>query len=295
MVEIKFWGVRGSIAAAGPSTAGVGGNTSCVEVRGPGEELLILDAGTGLRALGAALDREATERGRPTVAHLLLSHFHWDHIQGFPFFTPAFKPTTELSVYGPERCAPPSGDIRRAFDAQMRAPHFPVGLDAMRAQLTFRGIPSGVEFSIGSLTVRAGSARHPNGCLAYRISHGAHAVVYATDTEHDRVSGLPDPSLVELARGADLLVYDAQYTSAEYDGHAGPCRHGWGHSTPDEGIRLADAAGVGQLVLFHHDPSHDDAQVARMEYDAARRRPGTIAAREGERLVIGPQGVVRAA
>ncbi len=295
MLEIRFWGVRGSIAAAGPSTAGVGGNTSCVEVRGPRGEIVILDAGTGLRALGAALDREAAETGRPTVAHLLLSHFHWDHIQGFPFFTPAFRATTELAIYGPERCAPPAGDIRRAFDNQMRAPHFPVGLEAMRAQLSFRGIPAGMEFSVGALSVRAGAARHPNGCLAYRISCGDHALVYATDTEHDRASGQPDPALVDLARGADVLIYDAQYSTAEYEGQAGPCRHGWGHSTPDEGIRLANAAGVGQLILFHHDPGHDDAEVARMERAAALLRPGTVAAREGERIAIGPRGVGRAA
>jgi ribonuclease BN (tRNA processing enzyme) len=208
MLEIRFWGVRGSIAAAGPSTAVVGGNTSCVEVRGPGEELVILDAGTGLRPLGAALDREAAERGRPTVLHLFLSHFHWDHIQGFPFFTPAFRPTTELSVYGPERCAQPSGDIRRAFDAQMRAPHFPVGLDAMRAQLSFRGLAAGVEFSIGALTVRAGAARHPNGCLAYRISHGDRAIVYATDTGNCHSGNGPGKDLGNLTlNGGAPKVY----------------------------------------------------------------------------------------
>ncbi len=292
MIDIRFWGVRGSIAAAGPATAGVGGNTSCVEVRGPGREIIVLDAGTGLRALGAALDGEAA----PLSVHLFVSHFHWDHIQGFPFFTPAFRPTTELAIYGPERCAGPSGDIRRAFEAQMRAPHFPVGLDAMRARLRFRALPAGIEVAVGAMRVRAGAARHPNGCLAYRIDCGGRSLVYATDTEHDPQSGAVDAALVELARGADVLVYDAQYTSAEYDGRlGGPCRHGWGHSTPDEGARLADAAGVGQLVLFHHDPAHDDAEVARIERDAAARRPGTIAAREGLRLHLEPRAGADAA
>src|SRR6185295_575045 len=110
---------------------------------------------------------------------------------------------------GPERCAAPGGDIRRAFEAQMRPPHFPVGLEAMRASMSFRAVPAGMEWNIGALTVRAGAARHPNGCLAYRIEHHGRAVVYATDTEHDRQSGLVDPALVELARGADLLIYDA--------------------------------------------------------------------------------------
>jgi len=185
-IDIRFWGVRGSIAAAGGTTAGVGGNTSCVEVRGPCGELVILDAGTGLRALGAAL--LATKA--PVRAHLFVSHLHWDHIQGFPFFGPAFVPTTELSIYGPERCA--GADLRQAFATQMRAPHFPVGLDAMRARMTFRSIPAGLEMNVGSLHVRAGAASHPNGCLAYRVEHGGKAVVYATDTEHDR-SGRIDP------------------------------------------------------------------------------------------------------
>jgi phosphoribosyl 1,2-cyclic phosphodiesterase len=279
MIDVKFWGVRGSIAAAGQETAGVGGNTSCVEVRGPGDELVILDAGTGLRALGAALEA----RGGPVQASLLLSHFHWDHMQGFPFFGPAFRPGNALSIYGPERCTQ-GGDVRRAFETQMRAPHFPVGLDAMHASMSFRAVPAGLEWNIGALVIRAAAARHPNGCLAYRIEHAGRAVVYATDTEHDPQA--VDTSLVELARGADVLIYDAQYTSAEYDGRTGPCRHGWGHSTPDEGVRLADAAGVGRLVLFHHDPSHDDAEIARIERAAASLRPGTIAAREGMTLAL---------
>lgn len=277
-IEVRFWGVRGSIATAAGETAGVGGNTSCVEVRGPSGELVILDAGTGLRGLGAAL----LARKEPVDAHLLVSHLHWDHIQGFPFFGPAFLPTTKLAVYGPERCIGPTGVLRRAFEMQMRAPHFPVGLEAMRAELSLRAVPAGLEWSVGALTIRAGAAKHPNGCLAYRIEHDGHAVVYATDTEHDAASWHVDPSLAELARNADLLIYDAQYTRAEYEGG----RQGWGHSTADEGIRLADAAGVGQLVLFHHDPSHDDREVARIELEAAVRRPGTLAAREGLSLVI---------
>ena len=258
----------------------MGGNTSCVEVRGPHGELVILDAGTGLRALGSAL----LAKKEPVNAHLFVSHLHWDHIQGFPFFAPAFVPTTELSIFGPERCV--GSDLRQAFATQMKPPHFPVGLDAMRAKMAFRSIPAGLEMNVGSLKITAGAASHPNGCLAYRVEHGGRSVVYATDTEHDR-SGRVDPSLLELCRGADVLIYDAQYTKDEYDGVAGPCRHGWGHSTPDEGMRLADAAGVGQLVLFHHDPSHDDREVARIEEAAAHQRPGTLAAREGLTLCLG--------
>jgi phosphoribosyl 1,2-cyclic phosphodiesterase len=272
MMQIRFWGVRGSIAAAGRDTAEVGGNTSCVEVR-CGDTLVILDAGTGLRALGGALG------GAPLRAHLLLSHLHWDHIQGFPFFAPAYAPGNRLTLHAPERCAP-AGDVRAAFAAQMRAPHFPVGLEAMRADLRFCAVAAGAVLRLDDVVVRAAAARHPNGCLAYRLGAGGRSVVYATDTEHDPGGGL-DGELAALARGADVLIYDAQYTAAEY-----PSRRGWGHSTAAEGARLAAAAGVGQLVLFHHDPAHDDAAIARIEAATRGLFPGTVAAREGLVLTL---------
>ena len=272
-MEIRFWGVRGSIATASPGTAQVGGNTSCVEVRA-GDEILILDAGTGLRALGARLLEEACAARRPVRASLLVSHFHWDHIQGFPFFGPAYVPGNEIAIHGA------GAGTREAFASQMRAPHFPVGLDVMRAHLSFHGVTAGEAFSIGDVRVRTAAAAHPNGCLAYRIEHGGRAIVYATDTEHD-AGGAIDESLCALARGADVLIYDAQYTSEEY-----AAKRGWGHSTADEGARLAAAAGVDRLVLFHHDPAHDDWQVARIEAAARAQFPRTVAAREGLTLVL---------
>jgi phosphoribosyl 1,2-cyclic phosphodiesterase len=269
MLTVRFWGVRGSIAAAGGYTAQVGGNTSCVEVRA-GDKLLVFDAGTGLRALGTELMRS----GEAIDAHLLLSHFHWDHIQGFPFFAPAYAPNARLTLYGPERSS--RADVRSMLEAQMRAPHFPVGLDAMRAQLAFRALPAGGEVKIGDVVVKTAAAQHPNGCLAYRVSANGRSVVYATDTEHDP-GGALDGRLLELARGADVLIYDAQYTDEEYAGG----KRGWGHSTANEGVRLARAAGVGQLVLFHHDPSHDDREVARIEAETRTRFALSCAAREG--------------
>jgi phosphoribosyl 1,2-cyclic phosphodiesterase len=281
MIEVRFWGVRGSIASAGREHAQVGGNTSCVEVRvtGPGrdraeESLLVLDAGTGLRPLGAEL------RG-PVDVHLVLSHFHWDHIQGFPFFAPAYVPGNRIHIYAPERCAV-GGDVHAALAAQMRAPHFPVGLEAMRARLDFHAVAAGAEFPVGAARVRAAAGRHPNGVLAYRIDAGGRSLVYATDTEHEPGGGC-DEELLRVARGADLLIYDAQYTTAEY-AH----KRGWGHSTPDAGARLATAAGVGQLVLFHHDPAHDDRQIAAIEAAARALFPSTIAAREGLILRLDP-------
>ena len=279
-MTVRFWGVRGSVATSGPETLGVGGNTSCVEVRAGGE-LIVLDAGTGIRPLGRALVGEG-----PRSMTVLFSHFHWDHLQGLPFFAPAYIPGYEIALVGPERCAP-GGDVRAAFDAQMRAPHFPVGLDAMRARLSFQAVAAGAIFRVGEVTVQTAAARHPNGCLAYRIEWDGHSVVYATDTEHDAASGCVDENLVSLARGAGLLILDAQYTEDEYHGRGGQGpRRGWGHSTPDEALRLADAAGVHRLVLFHHDPAHDDVAVARMEAAAAARRPGTVAAREGQAIEV---------
>jgi phosphoribosyl 1,2-cyclic phosphodiesterase len=287
MITIRFWGVRGSVAAAGEHTARVGGNTSCVEVQAGGERL-VFDAGTGLRALG----NELVRAGGPCRVHLLLSHFHWDHIQGFPFFTPAYVAGNEVRVYGPERAAP-GGDVRAALAAQMRPPHFPVGLDALRARLLFRALPAGTSLDVGGVTVRTAAASHPNGCLAYRVEADGCSVVYATDTEHDPAATEPDRGLTELARGADLLIYDAQYTEDEYHGRVGPGRRGWGHSTASEGVRLARAAGVGQLVLFHHDPSRDDDAVAGIERETQARFSRTVAAREG--LVIHLDATARAA
>lgn len=289
MMRVRFWGVRGSIAAAGPETAQVGGNTSCVELRvgaGADERVIVFDAGTGLRRLGEVLLAEAG--GKPVAAHLLLSHLHWDHIQGFPFFGPAYVSGNRIRVYAPERCAG-GGDVRAALDAQMRAPHFPVGLDAMRAELSFGAVAAGAEWSIGAARVQAAAAKHPNGCLAYRVSAGGRSVVYATDTEHD-ASGRLDKQLLELARGADVLIYDAQYTVDEY-----AKRRGWGHSTAEEGARLAEAAGVAQLVLYHHDPTHDDWQIARIEAATRGRFPSTVAAREGLVLTLDPRSARTAA
>jgi phosphoribosyl 1,2-cyclic phosphodiesterase len=300
MMRIRFWGVRGSIATAGPHTATVGGNTSCVEIASDaGAPLIVLDAGTGLRALGEHLVR----RKQPVEVELLLSHLHWDHIQGFPFFAPAYVPGNRIALRAPERCAAPTGssaivehfvaqapctartteaDVRAALAAQMRAPHFPVSLEAMRAQLSFYAVAAGAEFELGRAQVRAAAARHPNGCLAYRVTIAGRSVVYATDTEHDG-DGAVDPDLSQLCDGADVLIYDAQYTEAEY-----ATKRGWGHSTAEAGARLAAAARVRQLVLFHHDPAHDDATVAAIERATRARFPATVAAREGLELVLAP-------
>lgn len=264
-MRIRFWGVRGSIASPGPETAGVGGNTSTVEVI-CGATRIVLDAGTGLRGLGRALLRE----GQPLAVTFLLSHYHWDHIQGLPFFVPVYMEQADLTIIGGANGVM---SVRDTLRHQMSAPVFPVRLDEAGARLTTREVRPGTTFDIGEAKVTVAEGNHPGGVLAYRIEHEGKSVVYATDTEHHaRV----DPTLLALCQGADVLVYDSQYTPEEYG-----TKVGWGHSTYVEGAALARAAGVGQYVLFHHDPTRTDLEVCAIEASARALFPESVAAREG--------------
>ncbi len=281
-IDLRFWGVRGSIASPGRDTAEVGGNTSCVELTA-GSTRIILDAGTGLRGLG----NDLLSRG-PVDATLLLSHLHWDHIQGLPFFTPIYLPTTRLRVVsGP--CGAPARDVLRR---QMTAPVFPVEMDELASSLSFMEVRDRERFVVGEAEVSVARANHPDPVFAWRIDHRGRSVVYATDTEH---YSCVDPGLRALSRGADVLIYDAQYLPSEYAGEVGPSRVGWGHSTWEAATELARAAGVGQLLLFHHDPCRDDATVARIEALAQERFADTLAAREGMRLSLGSSATASAA
>jgi phosphoribosyl 1,2-cyclic phosphodiesterase len=262
-MKVRFWGVRGSVAVSGGDFAATGGNTTCVEVEHEGERL-ILDGGTGLQALGRSL-------GSPTRATVLFTHVHWDHIQGVPFFAPAYHPDSELTFAG----AP---GLREALAEQMRPPQFPVSLDALSARLDFLELRPEVALEIGPFRVLPAAMVHPQGVLVYRIEAGGRSMVFATDVEHgDRL----DRRLLTLAEGADLLVHDAQYTAAEYEGRSGPSRRGWGHSTWEQAVELGAKAGASRLALFHHDPVRTDRQVAGIEAVAGQRRIGTFAAREG--------------
>lgn len=270
--SVTFWGVRGSIAAPGPETVEVGGNTSCVEVV-CGDRHIVLDSGTGIRLLG---QRFARERKRPQLT-ILYSHLHWDHLQGLPFFTPLYVPGTEICFCGPK-------GIEEALSTQMGDPGFPVRLSDVPARLAFEELGDGLRVPIdGGITVTCARLNHPGGVLGYRIDYAGHSVVYATDTEH---FSCPDPKLVKLADGADLLIYDAQYDDDEYAGLAGPPRTGWGHSTFSEGVRVADAARVRQLALYHHDPTHSDEKIRELERRTASLRPGSFACREGQTVVL---------
>ena len=269
-MRIRFWGVRGSIASPGPETAGVGGNTSCVELA-CGKTRIVLDAGTGLRGLGNAL----CATGAPVEATLLLSHYHWDHIQGLPFFVPVYMRSTSLTVVG---AGSGVAGVRQALEHQMRAPVFPVRLDETAARITTREVAPAEVFEVGEAVVRVARGNHPGGVLAYRVEHEGRSVVYATDTEH---YACVDPALRALAEGADVLIYDAQYLPEEYPG-----KLGWGHSTYAHGVELARSAGVSRLVLFHHDPSRTDEGVSAIEARTRESLPGAIAAREGLELTL---------
>lgn len=289
MFTIKFWGVRGSIPSPGPETALVGGNTSCVEVvlagagAGGSDQRIVLDAGTGLRRLGNQLLGKG-----PVDATVLLSHVHWDHIQGIPFFAPLYVPGSKLRFVSGQGERP----LREALHAQMKKPHFPVDLQDLPSHLAFDDHRDKTRIQIGEVTVTMAKANHPDAVFAYRLEHGGRSIVYATDTEH---YSCVDQRLVTLARDADVLIYDAQYLPEEYAGKTGPTRVGWGHSTWDAAAELARAAGVGQLVLFHHDPTRTDEGVAAIEAMARGAFANTVAAREGLELALSTRAGAEAA
>ncbi len=261
---LRFWGVRGSVPAPQPENLGFGGNTPCLEVRFRNGPPLIFDSGTGIRRLGLALLEEHSA-GR---AHLFLTHFHWDHIQGIPFFSPLYSPRWQLTFYSALR---PSA-LQRILDRQMKSPYFSAG-SAVRAERRYLQLRSGgVRF--GDLRVRPFPLRHPDGAVGYRIDWPRGSIVYASDHEHG--SAVHDAALRQHARGADILIYDAQYTPDEYARH-----EGWGHSTWLEGTRLVRHAQARRLILFHHDPQHDDCAVSDIEAEARTQFRNTIAAREG--------------
>jgi phosphoribosyl 1,2-cyclic phosphodiesterase len=274
-LTVRFLGVRGSIATPGAAMA-AGGNTACLEVVA-GDTRIILDAGTGLRMLG-------NERMQQGIRHstILLSHLHWDHVAGLQFFTPVYVPGHRVEIAsGPNGVMSHEEAIRSLF----KAPFFPVEFDDLGGNVITRELRGNDRFEIGGITVTMARLNHPDPVYGYRLEHAGQSIVYATDTEH---FSCVDPTLKKLAAGADILIYDAQYTPEEY-----PAKVGWGHSTWEAGAELARAAGVPQLVLFHHDPGRTDAQLNALEAAAAAALPGTVAAREG--MVLSARDAEKAA
>ncbi|MEJ5314875.1 MULTISPECIES: MBL fold metallo-hydrolase [Anaerolinea] len=301
--SIRFWGVRGSYPMPGETTVRYGGNTPCVEVQVNGYTI-ILDAGTGIIPLGRDLMRRARTSGKPVEAVLLFSHLHHDHTQGFPFFAPAFLPTTRLHIFGPDFLA---SSPKVTLDTVMNPPYFPIRLAELNAWLGFATVREtdviligesvgGVALFSASDTIPAAdpnlvlirilrSYAHPQGVLHYRIDWRNHALVYATDTE-GYVNG--DRRLANFARGADVLIHDAQYTDEHYLGLVPglPNTQGFGHSTISIAVQAAQAAQAGRLVLFHHAPEYSDDQLDFIQEQVERILPGTVVAQEGMTLTL---------
>jgi phosphoribosyl 1,2-cyclic phosphodiesterase len=275
--QIKFWGVRGSIPCPGSETVRYGGNTSCVEMQ-VGRERLIFDGGTGLRILGQSLMAE-----NPVKAHLFFTHSHWDHIQGFPFFIPAFIKGNTFKIYAVP--SPNGATMKQRLHDQMLHPNFPVPLQIMQADLEFYSLEMGETINCGDVTVETRPLNHPGEAVGYRVSWQGLSAAYITDTEHfpDRL----DDNVLALAQQADVMIIDATYTDEEYNDPK-YSKVGWGHSTWQEAIKIAKAAQVKHLVLFHHDPAHNDDFLDRIGEQATMIFPQTILAREGLSIELRP-------
>ena len=295
-VRVKFWGVRGSIATPGADTVYFGGNTSCVEVRADGE-IVVLDAGTGIRPLGRSMVKEF--QGRSLRMTLLLSHTHWDHIQGFPFFIPAYNPKNDIRIMG---CEGASSGLNNVLSSQMESPYFPISMHQMPGHIHIEEIKH-FDFSLGRVKVQSRYVNHPGLCLGFRLNTSAGAIVYLPDNEpFSRLRTIPnygydhlayaqqqDSRLIEFMQGAEVLIMDSQYDDAEYQTHVG-----WGHGCVDDVVALAILAKVKKLYLFHHDPDHDDEHIHKMVQWARElvmvygESLEVEAAREGVEIILNP-------
>jgi len=307
-MKVRFWGVRGSIPVPGRTTSRYGGNTSCVEVRPKGEPPIIIDAGTGLRRLGKALMEEAFGDGRGKTS-ILISHTHWDHVQGLPFFSPLYRAGNQIEIFARRR----DTHLEAVFSQQHGEPYFPVPLSAMQADMSFHALSEGARFDLGRAKITSTRLNHPWIALAYRIEVDRASLVYCSDTApftdlllgHEFVMkppSLDEPlppdvaaelaklraGVVALAEGADLLIYDTQFTYDEYR-----LRPHWGHSHPDDAIAVARDAKVKRLCLFHHAPlrSDDDNDAILAKYRTVVAHGGdtfdVISAYEGLELELG--------
>jgi phosphoribosyl 1,2-cyclic phosphodiesterase len=279
IAKLSFWGVRGSTPTVDPTTWRYGGNTPCLELVAPDGTQIILDCGTGLRMLGSRWGNP--DELKLAETHIFVTHYHWDHIQGLPFFSPLYVEKNQFQFYSFRSKFLGRDSLRQVFETQMALPYFPVDFSAMSARRKFREVDGGESFMIGSNKITAKWLNHPQGCLGFRIETQAGTVAYATDNE----PGDPalDKSLRELAADADIFINDAQFTPTQLATN----RKGWGHSSWKQGVDIAREVNAKTLVLFHHDPDSTDRLVddilgqARNEYDSV------FAASEGMVITLG--------
>ncbi|MEZ5321989.1 MAG: MBL fold metallo-hydrolase [Microthrixaceae bacterium] len=260
-LEVTFYGVRGSTPCACDANAGIGGNTACVVVTGDGFAPFTFDLGTGLRFWADAMGSSAV--AEPFIATALVSHLHWDHVQGLPFFFPLHEFGASLHIVGPHQ--DDGRSLRESFDSFMTPPYFPVGLDQLAADFTFQEVTDDL-LHFGTATVRAMPIPHVGATVGYRVEHDGRSVVYVSDHQQPGC-GATDvaAAVLDLCRDADLLIHDAQYTEEEF-----AKRYTWGHCTPAYAVEVAVQSGAKRLALFHHDPAHDDEQVLRLADEAAK-------------------------
>lgn len=309
-MKVRFWGVRGSYPVPGPETNRYGGNTSCVAVRaGDGGPFIIIDAGTGIRKLGKEMMLGEFGAGAGT-AHLLVSHTHWDHIQGLPFFAPVYQKGNKFFVYARQR---DDTHLRAVFASQTDSPYFPVPFDNVQAEVAFRELVEGARFEIGPVKVSCTRLNHPWIAIAYRLDYDGRSVCYVTDTapfkdiliEQEFIRQPPKPGdplkpddaaklkamrdgVVRLCEGADLVIYDTQFTPEEYR-----FRPHWGHSCPEDAIEIARDAGSKCVVLFHHAPERTDDQLDALLAQHRQNTPDLqlIAAAEGMEITLARGGM----
>jgi phosphoribosyl 1,2-cyclic phosphodiesterase len=273
-IRVKIWGCRGSIACPAPTHLKYGGNTTSLEVD-VGDQKFLLDCGTGVRNLGQQIMKTDLNH-----CHILLTHTHWDHINGFPFFVPAFDKRRHFDILAGH--LGDKGGVKNIFETQMDNPMFPVPLAAMQAKLNFADFDAGSSLNVSTnpkLKVRTAKLNHPNGATGYRIEHNGRSMCLITDTEH--VPGKLDENILTLIEGADLVIYDATYTEEEF-----PAKIGWGHSTWNEGVKLCQAAGAKRLGIFHHDPEHDDVFMDKLADEAARTWDGAFVIQENMDFLV---------
>jgi phosphoribosyl 1,2-cyclic phosphodiesterase len=284
-VNVTFFGVRGSTPCPCAGNHRYGGNTACVAVEAPGCEPIVLDLGTGLRFWGETLPLDGSFRG-----HALVTHLHWDHVQGLPFFTPVHIPGSRLDIYGPVQEGGLS--MEEAFEEFMRPPYFPVRVADLAGDITFNALPEG-DHAIGDAKVRVRNVPHVGPTVGYRIELEGRSVVYISDHQQPLDGGMDvAPQVLELCDGADLLIHDSQYTPEEF-----VMKAHWGHCTVDYALHVAAEAGVRRLALFHHDPAHDDPFLDRLLHETQQKAAATgvedvIAASEGltvhlDRVAVG--------